>query len=207
MQRIEVKNFGPLKDITLDIKDYMVFIGPQASGKSTLAKLIYFFWEIKKEYKSTLPFTIAFNKFLKNDNDPLFKSLESKIRNLFEKRFPLFRTGNISFIYDVNYRIEIDIVLLTSNIKGDIKVSDGFISELKNFESRINDFLPVKKSSDINREISGESLLEIILDQLLNDGSYLFFNRKFTSIDTFIPAERILISILSNSIPFLKRIV
>ncbi len=43
MQRIEVKNFGPLKDVSLDIKDYMIFIGPQASGKSTLAKLVYAF--------------------------------------------------------------------------------------------------------------------------------------------------------------------
>ena len=42
MQRIEVKNFGPLKDVSLDIKDYMIFIGPQASGKSTLAKLVWF---------------------------------------------------------------------------------------------------------------------------------------------------------------------
>jgi predicted ATP-dependent endonuclease of OLD family len=35
-----VKNLGPLKDLELDLKPTMVFIGPQASGKSTLAKLI-----------------------------------------------------------------------------------------------------------------------------------------------------------------------
>ncbi len=46
MQRIIVKNFGPLKDIDLEIKDYMVFLGPQASGKSTLAKLIYGFQDV-----------------------------------------------------------------------------------------------------------------------------------------------------------------
>jgi len=46
MQRIIVKNFGPLKNIDLEIKDYMIFLGPQASGKSTLAKLIYGFKEV-----------------------------------------------------------------------------------------------------------------------------------------------------------------
>jgi predicted ATPase len=38
--KLVVKNFGPLKHIELDIKDIMIFIGPQASGKSTLAKML-----------------------------------------------------------------------------------------------------------------------------------------------------------------------
>jgi AAA15 family ATPase/GTPase len=43
MQRIEIKNFGPIKDVAFDIKDYTIFIGPQAFGKSTIAKLFYYF--------------------------------------------------------------------------------------------------------------------------------------------------------------------
>ncbi len=42
-EKIIIKNFGPLKQLELDLKEIMVFIGPQASGKSTIAKLIYFF--------------------------------------------------------------------------------------------------------------------------------------------------------------------
>jgi predicted ATPase len=42
-EKIFIKNFGPLKQVELDIKEVMVFIGPQASGKSTIAKLIHFF--------------------------------------------------------------------------------------------------------------------------------------------------------------------
>ncbi len=36
---LKVKNFGPIKDVELDLRDVNVFIGPQASGKSVLAKL------------------------------------------------------------------------------------------------------------------------------------------------------------------------
>lgn len=36
---ITVRNFGPIKDATLDLRNVNVLIGPQASGKSTLAKL------------------------------------------------------------------------------------------------------------------------------------------------------------------------
>ncbi len=43
MQRIEIRNFGPIKDLNLDIKDFSILIGPQASGKSTIAKTIFFF--------------------------------------------------------------------------------------------------------------------------------------------------------------------
>jgi energy-coupling factor transporter ATP-binding protein EcfA2 len=37
--KLTVKNFGPLTNIDIKIKDIMVFIGPQASGKSTVAKI------------------------------------------------------------------------------------------------------------------------------------------------------------------------
>lgn len=43
MQKIKVRNIGPLKHIDLEIKDFVLFIGENASGKSTLLKLIYFF--------------------------------------------------------------------------------------------------------------------------------------------------------------------
>ncbi len=37
--RLIVKNFGPIESADLDLKSVNVFIGPQASGKSTIAKL------------------------------------------------------------------------------------------------------------------------------------------------------------------------
>lgn len=37
--KLIVKNFGPIDNADLDLKNVNVFIGPQASGKSTLAKL------------------------------------------------------------------------------------------------------------------------------------------------------------------------
>ena len=38
--KLIVKNFGPLKDIEIEVREMVTFIGAQASGKSTLAKLI-----------------------------------------------------------------------------------------------------------------------------------------------------------------------
>lgn len=41
--RLIVKNFGPLVDIDIEVKDFLCLIGKQATGKSTIAKLIAIF--------------------------------------------------------------------------------------------------------------------------------------------------------------------
>lgn len=43
MEKIEIKDFVGIKDITLEIKQINILIGPQASGKSIVAKLLYYF--------------------------------------------------------------------------------------------------------------------------------------------------------------------
>jgi len=49
MQRITLKPFGPIRDVEIDVNDLLIFIGPQASGKSTISKAIYFFKSLKDD--------------------------------------------------------------------------------------------------------------------------------------------------------------
>ena len=49
MHRIEIKNFGPIKHFEADINDLMFFIGAQASGKSTISKIIFFCRSLRDE--------------------------------------------------------------------------------------------------------------------------------------------------------------
>ena len=46
-EQLVVKNFGPIKDATVDFKRVTVFIGPTGGGKSTLAKLAAVFRELR----------------------------------------------------------------------------------------------------------------------------------------------------------------
>ena len=34
MEKFIIKNFGPIKDVSLDFGDLTILVGPQASGKS-----------------------------------------------------------------------------------------------------------------------------------------------------------------------------
>jgi predicted ATPase len=58
MQKIILKNFGAIQNAEIEIKKWLILIGEQASGKSTVAKLIYFFKSLKDDlfqdlYKNT----------------------------------------------------------------------------------------------------------------------------------------------------------
>jgi AAA domain, putative AbiEii toxin, Type IV TA system len=47
MQSISIRNLGPIKEFDYEIKDLTLLIGAQGSGKSTIAKAVYFFRTVK----------------------------------------------------------------------------------------------------------------------------------------------------------------
>jgi predicted ATPase len=49
MTTIEVKNIGPIKDVQLTFNKINVFMGPQSSGKSTIAKIISYCSWVEKD--------------------------------------------------------------------------------------------------------------------------------------------------------------
>lgn len=55
MEKIIIKDFGPIEYIDFSLeKSFNIIIGEQATGKSTLAKLIYFFKDIISDLESAL---------------------------------------------------------------------------------------------------------------------------------------------------------
>lgn len=43
MNYLKIKNFGPVKEATIELKPFLVLIGGQGTGKSTIAKLLSIF--------------------------------------------------------------------------------------------------------------------------------------------------------------------
>lgn len=54
MRHLEIYSFGPVKDVSIDLKRYNFIIGPQSSGKSTIAKVLSTCTWIEKEVHTTL---------------------------------------------------------------------------------------------------------------------------------------------------------
>ena len=46
--KIVIQNFGPVKEAQINLnKNFQIFIGAQASGKSTICKVVYFVQKIR----------------------------------------------------------------------------------------------------------------------------------------------------------------
>lgn len=188
----------------MEIKDYMVFIGPQASGKSTLAKLIYFFSEINKTYRQTTIPTFALNYFLFDGDSNLVDLLKNDIRKLFTSIFPTFRNGKISFMYGVEYRIDINVLNLIEQFQDDITISNGFKEDVEYIEETLNTFYKNKKNSSKDRNLSIEVIAKLIDNLILEQARRNFIKNDLKLVNTFIPAGRSILPLLSNSVSLVE---
>ncbi|OQX73505.1 MAG: hypothetical protein B6D64_13800 [Bacteroidetes bacterium 4484_276] len=50
MSKITIRNIGPIKDVTLNLNKVNVIMGPQSSGKSTIAKIISYCQWVEKRF-------------------------------------------------------------------------------------------------------------------------------------------------------------
>lgn len=84
-EKIVIKNFSVIDDVEIDIKKINLLIGPQATGKSVIAKLVYFFKNIKKEMYATI---------MSGEGK---RELNKRIRNIFNGIFPDYFLKEKSF--------------------------------------------------------------------------------------------------------------
>lgn len=96
MTRLYIRNIGPIKEIDLELKPVMVFIGPQSSGKSTLAKIISFCSWLEKDAVSRQSVSYVDMEFVKTEL-LAFHKLENYIN---EDSFIKYESNVISFVCD-----------------------------------------------------------------------------------------------------------
>ncbi|MCE1246033.1 MAG: AAA family ATPase, partial [Firmicutes bacterium] len=103
-QRIKVKKFGPIDDIDIEIRNILLFVGPQASGKSTIAKLIFFFFHTRDVVIEYL-----YEKATSQQTEG--KNLHKKLSKRFVEFFgPSFRQPEeeVEFTYKTDYFIKVN---------------------------------------------------------------------------------------------------
>ena len=167
MQRIKVHNFGPLRDVDIQLKDFTILIGEQASGKSTLAKLIYFFRTLKDDI------LIEADR-LNGDTNPK-KVAEEMILNKLQNKFALYFGSSNAFDADFNIKFYFDDN--DSNPKfvelfrdPNLKVT---FEQQSFFNEVVRAVLGFKNSRDSQRITGGSKLLSLF-DSLRNDLNRIF---------------------------------
>ena len=189
MQRIIVKNFGPLKDIDLEIKDYMVFLGPQASGKSTLAKLIYFFREIE----ITL-YTYLLKNFENINDETIIKGLNEPINSRLSQFFGDYTfTDNIIVKFYVGKNRLLKHITLNYDSISQLFVSDVDLSFFKtSLDKKLSspELSNFKTIFGIDDLIQNKNLFPVIAGLMMDKFDVL----KKLNTDYFIPSNRAFIA-------------
>ena len=181
MSRLIVKNFGPLKDVDIELNRINLFIGENGSGKSVLAKLITVIFDLsstdeKKIFKSFNEYNISYitnNSIIEYYEDKLLFSLKEK-KIFFSKE-----------------RKEV-----TSELKNLEKEKKSLYSAIKNLKN-IMPYEELEKKileNEIVEEYGSQYILNI-LKEVKEDSKY---SHEF--ISQYIPAERNLISLFNKSL-------
>lgn len=92
MQKLIVDNFKQITHAEIEVKDFLLLIGPQASGKSTIAKLIYFFKFIQQFYVDL--FTVDAKDMTE---EKVMLNFNLRIISKFQEYFSFFDLPNPNF--------------------------------------------------------------------------------------------------------------
>lgn len=168
MEKLIVKNFGPIKEAEIELAKYVVFIGDTSTGKSVLAKLIAIFRD--GIYK------LSYNNKVKSITDIFNEELKRLNIDFDRQHSEMFYFDNDSLVFSFNNR---ELKFHLSTLKDEF---DIFVEELL---EKINE----NKFSSNMLEYDKNDFKDFIFKDL---------SKKVSSI--YIPAERILYSMIGNSI-------
>jgi len=198
MQQLEIKKFGPIENLNLAINDYLIFIGPQAVGKSTLSKAIYFFKSLRDDLLRYL--------FESIEKGELFKPVGTYAK-IIRKKFPefwgpTFHLDNIYICYHYEESFWIEITLEESGKYVSPTFSDNFKKGLGDIFHKANTFIKLKN-------IKNRSFLSL-KDMLVTEAEKSSFFSKLREMSNqlfnenkeliFIPAGRSLLATLSDQL-------
>lgn len=196
MQRIIIKNFGPIPNCCIDLKDFMIFIGEQATGKSTICKSIYYCKSIRDEIKAHIHEII--NKGVNSDKrfpSAINSSLKQKFIDLFGFTKPKDHF-DIRFEYGEDVSLEI-FLTQDENKYLNIEFSEKIIEKVRELEEQAHyNYLSLR-----NISLQNELYLQLernkyflvfdkAVNELFNDDREIFY----------IPAGRGLLSLLTNQL-------
>lgn len=195
MNVVNISNFGPIPKASIDLeKNMQVFIGPQASGKSTVCKVIYFCQKIR-DY--TLNFLMESEQFTNNHQNEYFnnymKFLTKQFIGCFGKTTHM-RKFSIEHIFGEK-RISI-------KLNKDGYVRFGFNNSLKHgllklINNASDMYLNGFKNNELSSIIDSVTALAMMKQKLQKDLNHIFDNDAEI---VYIPAGRSLLATMSEKL-------
>lgn len=180
--RITIHNLGPVNDCTMELEHFTILTGKQASGKSTVAKAIYFCRTIKDDICEEI---LKYN--LLGNQSKLITVVLKTLRNKFLQMFGTSKamSSDMKLRYDYSDDTFVEITLELRENEEYINPKYVYIT----FSDNIKDYICSRRNnyscerSDIQEELN------------------TLFHDDYNAI--FIPAGRSLITLLTSQLNYL----
>jgi len=190
-EKLTIKNFAGIKELEIEIKKVNILIGPQASGKSVCAKLLFYFKSFIWEILSVI------------ENDQTKRNLDLNYSKKFEEYFPPDSWGKQDFF--VKYEISNVFIEITRTQENksrlQLNYSDFFKRELSDLRNVL------KKSREKNSEKNAKYdnfdrmyFARIFLTDYLIESLSKSVCREAAFSQLFIPAGRSFFANLQSNI-------
>lgn len=193
--KVIIQNFGPVKNATVDLnKNFQILIGTQASGKSTICKVVYFCQKIR-DY--TLDYLTDADYFTQNHRNEYFNNY---LKYLTKKFMGCFGATKHMSRFTIEYIVDYNRITINLN-------PDGYVRFL--FDHRLKEEICglIDETSDmfLNRLINNE--VSSIMDNITALGVMKRHLKEVVSVifrsDTeviYIPAGRSLLATMSEQL-------
>ena len=117
-----IKNLGPIKECTMNIDDFTILTGAQASGKSTIAKCVYLCRTIKDDFLE-----LILKDMYLEDQKRMIRNLKSILRNKFLRVFGTSLAMSDDMVVEYHYDKELFVRLSISKKNADADIMDKFV--------------------------------------------------------------------------------
>lgn len=180
--RIKVENFSCIKKADLTFGRLTVLIGPQASGKSVMSKLAYFFLDLISE---------QYERLLEQKS---FEAFADDIKGLFSDWFPITAWGNQKFKIEFElgeYKLRLTRTSYDESIRNNLRLwTSPLVKEHYKRTSELTRSLRQKAS----RRTSQPHFIDVELGYEVREAATKLLQEEigedFISYQTFIPAGR-----------------
>lgn len=105
MQKIDIRNNGPVKKFEMEVEKFNLLIGEQATGKSTIAKSVYYFKTVKTKIIDYLTQVYDSNSYnhVSQENVWFDRAIKSELKYIFIKLFGYSWDLNPAFYMRYDY--------------------------------------------------------------------------------------------------------
>lgn len=192
---ILIRNFGPVEEARINLDDkFQIFIGAQASGKSTICRVIYFCQKIR-DY--TLDFLTSAEQFTENHKNEYFNNY---LKRLTKQFMGCFGTTKHMQKFVIEYHFGRNYIHIFLNKDGYVRFS--FDTTLRNeIRALINETADIFLNEMNNQKVTSimDSITAVgVMKRHLSEVLFSLFGNKAEIV--YVPAGRSLLATMSEQL-------